>query len=152
MKVCTDACILGAWVANKIFNGEISASSILDIGAGTGLLSLMLAQKSTATIDAVEIDGNAFDQAARNFKQSPWSERLRAFHGDIMIFDLIKYDFIISNPPFYQGDLVSPQQNRNTAKHDELLNLGELLSAMKKLVNTSGSFAVLLPYHRINYF
>jgi tRNA1Val (adenine37-N6)-methyltransferase len=152
MKVCTDACILGAWVADKIYNRQINASSILDIGAGTGLLGLMLAQKSTAKIDAVEIDENAFVQATGNFKQSLWNERLQAFQGDVKNFDSIEYDFIISNPPFYEDDLLSPQQNKNIAKHDESLNFNELLSAIKKLISSSGNFAVLLPYHRINYF
>jgi tRNA1Val (adenine37-N6)-methyltransferase len=153
MKVGTDACILGAWVADKIFNGQISASSILDVGAGTGLLSLMLAQKSTAEIEAIEIDESACDQAISNFKQSPWSERLRAFHGDILNFNAsVKYDLIISNPPFFQNNLLSPELGKNMAKHDASLNLSELLSAIKKLINSSGSFAVLLPYHRINYF
>jgi len=153
MKVCTDACILGAWVADKIKSNQINASTIFDIGTGTGLLSLMFAQKSTAKIDAIEIEENAFNQAIDNFKQSPWSERLQGFHGDAKDYHPSKkYDLIISNPPFYQDDLLSPVQNKNVAKHNETLKLNELILVINKLLKSSGSFAVLLPYHRISYF
>jgi tRNA1Val (adenine37-N6)-methyltransferase len=153
MKVCTDACILGAWIADKIESGQISASSILDIGAGTGLLSLMLAQKSSAKIDAIEIEKNTFTEAVENFNQSLWYDRLQAFHMDVKNFTPAeKYDFIICNPPFYEDDLLSPIQNKNVAKHDKALSLNELISVIKNLINSSGSFAVLLPYHRSVYF
>jgi len=153
MKVCTDACILGAWVADKINTGQINASTILDIGTGTGLLSLMLAQKSSAEVEAIEIEENAFEQASGNFARSPWSERLQAFHADAKNFNLSKkYDLIISNPPFYEDDLLSAVHNKNIAKHNEALNLNELNSVVKKLLSSSGSFAVLLPYHRVGYF
>ena len=152
MKVCTDACILGAWVANKIKSGKINASSILDIGAGTGLLSLMLAQKSFAKIDAVEIEKNAFSEAEDNFNQSTWNDRLQVFHLDVKNFTPAeKYDFIICNPPFYEDNLLSPTQNKNVAKHDKALSLNELILVIKNLINSPGSFAVLLPYHRVAY-
>jgi len=153
MKVCTDACILGAWVADKLKSEQINASTILDIGTGTGLLSLMLAQKSTAKVDAIEIEKNAFNQAINNFKQSQWSDRLQALHGDVKDFDPSeKYDLIISNPPFYQDDLLSLVQNKNVSKHSEALNLDDLISVIKKLLKSSGSFVVLLPYHRVASF
>lgn len=151
MKVCTDACLFGAWIADDLQNKN--CSDVLDIGAGTGLLSLMLAQKTTALIDAAEIDGNAFLQAKENFESSNWKERLHVFNTDICDFNPVKtYDFIISNPPFFENDLKSPQQNKNTAKHDTELNLLTLAGIVKKLLSRAGHFAVLLPYHRTSYF
>lgn len=151
MKVCTDACLFGAWAADYLQNKN--SSNILDIGAGTGLLSLLLAQKTTAHIDAAEIDGNAFLQAKENFESSNWKERLQVFNTDICDFNPAKkYDFIISNPPFFENDLKSLQQNKNAAKHDTALNLVTLAEIAKKLLSPAGHFAVLLPYHRTNYF
>ena len=100
MKVCTDACLFGAWIASEIAGNKIK--SVLDIGAGTGLLSLMIAQGSDAHIDAVEIDNEAFLQAVENFKSSPWKDRLYARHCAIQVYDPgHRYDLIVSNPPFY---------------------------------------------------
>ncbi len=153
MKVCTDACFFGACIANIISNSKSQISNCLDIGAGTGLLSLMLAQKTKVVIDAIEIEEDAFDQAKENFSNSPWSQRLRAFHTDVKHFvSAVKYDFIISNPPFYQNDLVSPLRTKNVAKHSTGLNADELLVVIKNLLNKSGRFAVILPIHRIAYF
>lgn len=147
MKVCTDACLFGAWVAR-----HINAPRVLDIGTGTGLLSLMMAQQSEAIIDAVEIDKNAYVQATENFKESPWSERLNIYHVAIQDYDNDQYDLIISNPPFFNNDLKSPDTARNLALHSEALSLQELLVAVKRLLKNEGIFAVLLPYHRANYF
>src|SRR4051794_22993532 len=100
MKVCTDACIFGAFVARQIANRNLAVSNILDIGTGTGLLSLMLAQKMTAAIDAIEIDKAAFEQAKQNFEQSPWKSRLTIINTDARHFNPgNKFDCIISNPP-----------------------------------------------------
>lgn len=143
MKVCTDACLFGAWVAYST-----DPSSILDIGTGTGLLSLMLAQKSVAPIDAVEIDEQAYEQAQANFYASPWSSRLKAFHTPIQEFQGNSYDLIISNPPFYNKDLKSSDRKRNLALHSEALNLEELLTCVKRLLANNGLFAILLPFHR----
>jgi tRNA1Val (adenine37-N6)-methyltransferase len=153
MKVCTDACILGAWTAKHVITKKILVNRCLDIGTGSGLLSLMLAQKTNAFIDAVEIDKDAFKQATGNFSRSLWSERLRVFHADIKYFNPgVKYNFIISNPPFYQDNLLSPLIIRNIAKHNEALKLDELIIAIKNNLSVNGSFAVLLPYYRIKYF
>ena len=101
MKVCTDACLFGAWVANKLVQNKITAKNILDIGCGTGLLSLMLAQKTNAVIDSVEIDASAFDQAKQNISLSSWKEKIQLYHNSINNFEpLTRYDFIICNPPF----------------------------------------------------
>jgi len=152
MKVCTDACLFGAWVANEL-TAIKQISNCLDIGTGTGLLSLLLAQKTTAFIDAVEIDKAAFDQAKENFNQSPWSERLALINTDITTFDTNKkYDCIISNPPFFEGDLKSSNSYKNAAKHDTTLTLQQLLQVVDKTLQQKGYFAILLPYHRADFF
>ena len=151
MKVCTDACILGAYAASLVT--DLAISRCLDIGTGTGLLSLMLAQESNISIDAIDINENAVKQAKENFASSPWSSRLSAFTGDITTYTFpIKYDFIISNPPFYENDLASPDPSKNSAKHDSSLTLGELLGSIDKNLSATGSFIVLLPSHRVGMF
>ncbi|MEO5649914.1 MAG: methyltransferase [Ginsengibacter sp.] len=153
MKVCTDSCLFGAWVAHKIEKKIINPSSVLDIGAGTGLLSLMLAQKSNAIIHAVEIEENSFEQAKENFASSPWHQRMRAFHQDIKEWEnKLKYDLIISNPPFYENDLKSNHANKNLAKHHDGLTLKELIQSIKNNMSGNGNFATLLPYHRVAGF
>lgn len=153
MKVCTDSCLFGAWAADKIEKKIINPKTILDIGAGTGLLSLMLAQKSNAIVNAVEIDKDSFEQTKENFASSPWHQRLQAFHQDIKEWKMnLKYDFIISNPPFYENDLKSNTLNKNVAKHHEKLTLKELIQCIKNNIADNGYFAILLPYHRIAYF
>lgn len=151
MKVCTDACLFGALLPPNLLKGECY---VLDIGAGTGLLSLMVAQKSPlAEIDAVEIDVAAAEQANENFKASPWHERLHVFNSDVRHFAPSgKYDLIISNPPFYEDDLRSPHANKNNAKHGTALNLTDLLKVAEAFLTDDGVFAVLLPYQRVEYF
>lgn len=151
MKVCTDACLFGALLPPNLLKGECY---VLDIGAGTGLLSLMVAQKSPlAEIDAVEIDAAAAEQANENFKASPWHERLHVFNSDVHHFAPSgKYHLIISNPPFYEDDLRSPHANKNNAKHGTALNLIDLLKVAEAFLTDDGVFAVLLPYQRVEYF
>jgi tRNA1Val (adenine37-N6)-methyltransferase len=151
MKVCTDSCLFGAWMADQVKTK--SSGSILDIGAGTGLLSLMLAQRVAASIDAVEIDAATCMQTKENFELSPWKERLTIFNKDVLHFETGKlYDCIISNPPFFENDLKSTDANKNNAKHDSSLTLEQLIIVAKKHLNDDGIFAVLLPYHRTEYF
>ncbi len=151
MKVCTDACLFGALLPPSPPKGEMKA---FDIGTGTGLLSLMYAQKNPdAVIDAVEIEPNAAGQARQNFVSSPWAERLNVINTDVLKLDPVKqYEFIISNPPFYEDALKSPHANKNDAKHDTALNLTDLLKMAEAFLTDDGVFAVLLPYQRVGYF
>lgn len=157
MKVSTDSCIFGAFVAEifdeKIFKEEDYIPHFLDIGTGTGLLSLMLAQKTAALIDAVEIDAAAFKQAAENFTSSPFSDRITIFNEDILNYkEDEKYNGIICNPPFFEGDLKSADAKKNAAKHDTTLTLQQLLKTSKALLKPDGLLAVLLPFHRLEEF
>jgi len=146
MKVTTDACLFGAWVAGSQQPG---ASSLLDIGTGTGLLALMLAQENNSSINAIEIDKDAFEQASANVATSPWKERIQVIHGDAKAFAFPgKYDAIISNPPFYEKELKGDDTKKNTAHHDEGLLLPELLKIIKDLLEPNGHFYLLLPYKR----
>lgn len=155
MKVCTDACLFGAWMTEKVNSLHSKVKRVLDIGTGTGLLSLMLAGQTDAIIDAVEIDEAAAKQAAENFALSPWKERLRVYKTSIQEFGESKnqcYDLIISNPPFFDNDLKSDDHKRNLALHSAELSLEELLKNINSLLKEDGCFALLLPYHRSNYF
>lgn len=155
MKVTTDACLFGAWSADQIKNqpfGKLRAKikNILDIGTGTGLLSLMLAQKiSEPSIDSIEIDKDAFKQAKENIAASPWSDRINIIHADAKNFSFNnKYDIIISNPPFYENELKSDTKKKNIAHHSDDLSLKELLDIIKNSLSADGSFYLLLPYKR----
>lgn len=151
MKVCTDACIQGAWTAAYLQTAP--PARLLDIGAGTGLLSLMIAQQITASIDAAELDAAAAEQARANFAASPWAERLRLIETDIRTFASPEpYDFIITNPPFYQNDLRGPDARRTAAMHTSTLDYAALLAAIRRLLKADGSFSVLLPYEEFKIF
>jgi tRNA1Val (adenine37-N6)-methyltransferase len=147
MKVCTDACLFGAWAASD--PQVMNAHKILDIGAGTGLLSLLLAQtNNNATITAVEIEQEAATEAASNFTLSPWHEQLNLVHDTIQNFGnntITRYDVIITNPPFYEGDLKSPDENKNTAAHSTALPWNILIENATKLLSEGGSFYILVP-------
>ena len=153
MKVCTDSCLFGAWIASVIENKNINPKTILDIGTGTGLLSLMLAQKSDAGIDAVEIDRNAYEQAMQNVSISAWHDRIKIFNADIKKWHpSLKYDLIISNPPFYENNLFPEDERKTISKHGAALSLEELITIAKNLLNNDGSVAVVLPWQRTNFF
>lgn len=150
MKVCTDACLFGAWVATN----HKGAAQVLDIGTGTGLLSLMYCQQNQhAVIDAVEIDPSAAEQAAGNFSASPWASRLTVHNISIQNFNPGKlYDLAICNPPFFENDLRSPSATRNMAMHSTSLTLEELGNIIPRHLSPEGKLAVLLPYHRSHHF
>jgi tRNA1Val (adenine37-N6)-methyltransferase len=153
MKVCTDACLFGAWAATKIDSSKSIVENALDIGAGTGLLSLMLAQKSNALIDAVEIDDSAVWQTQENFENSPWKERLSIYKGPIQKFTTTNtYDVIISNPPFFIQSLKSDVHQKNVAKHTEALSYRQLIENVLRLLKSDGKFYVLLPYQEFKTF
>ena len=149
MKVTTDACLFGAWVAAEISRFNSSPDRLLDIGTGTGLLSLMVAQKNGGRIDAVEIDLAASEQACENAGASLWKERISIIHRDVLQWQPPAfYDCIFSNPPFYEKELRSTTSARNIAHHDEGLKLADLLLFIKKHLAKEGSFFLLLPAKR----
>lgn len=149
MKVCTDACLFGAWVAETLIHERRQIEKVLDIGTGTGLLTLMLAQKVDANIDAVEIDETATQQAKENFEQSNYKQRIQLMQGDIRNLQLEGcYDVIISNPPFFENDLKSNNSVRNLALHSQALTLEELIISSKKVLNDEGLLAILIPFFR----
>jgi tRNA1Val (adenine37-N6)-methyltransferase len=152
MKVTTDACLFGAWVAKKISDLMPAHGNILDIGAGTCLLSLMISQQCDGLIDAVEIDEDAAAQAKNNIALSPWKENIRIIQGDIKELaknSLSKYDIVISNPPFYENELVSPGTKKNIAHHSKELLLNEVLQAILQTLRPGGHFFLLLPFKRM---
>ena len=142
MKVGTDAVLLGSWVDPK------NANHILDIGTGTGLIALMLAQKSPAIIDAIDIDESACEQAKENFRISPWFSRVNIFHLSLQEFSESvdkKYDLIVSNPPYFHHASKPPEEARLNARHNDQLSFEELISGVKKILKNDGRFCLILP-------
>lgn len=151
MKVTTDACLFGAWTAEQIKNAEQKLETCLDIGCGTGLLSLMIAQKNNLLIHAVEIDGEAANQANENAAKSPWLERIEIVHSDVLQWKPDNsYDCIVSNPPFYESELKTGNATKNVAHHDEGLKLRELFTFIKNHLRDEGIFFLLLPAKRLH--
>ena len=145
MKIGTDGVLLGAWTSTNH-----NPFAILDIGAGTGILSLMLAQRSHAeTIEAIEIDDAAFEQAAENFEDSPWGDRLFCYHAGFNEFvEEIddKYDLIVSNPPFYSEDYKTDNPQRDLARFTDALPFEHLLHGTAKLLDDNGKASFIIPY------
>lgn len=148
MKVSTDACILGALAKFE------NAKNILDIGSGTGLLALMAAQNHpNVTIDAIEIEGNAYLQAQKNVTESPFGERINVYKSSIQLFESTKkYDLIISNPPFFVNATKSINSEKNIARHTDLLPFPDLISSVMRLMDSKGVFYLLLPVTEMNLF
>lgn len=148
MKIGTDGVLLGAWcsVANY-------PNTILDIGSGTGLIALMLAQRNDApTIDAVEIEENAYEQTVDNFEKSDWADRLFCYNASFGEFaeemseEGETYDLIVSNPPFYNAAFETNDKARNTARFTSALSFNDLIKGVAQLLSSTGLFATIIPY------
>ncbi|WP_298484757.1 methyltransferase [uncultured Maribacter sp.] len=152
MKIGTDGVLLGAWTAI-----QDNTYNILDIGSGTGIIALMLAQRSIAdTIEAIELDGDAFEQCTENFENSPWGDRLFCFHAGFDEFvdeyteeepdEYELYNLIVSNPPFYSEEVTSGNSARDSARQNTSLPFDELLEGVSKLLTKKGSFSTIIPF------
>lgn len=145
MKVGTDGVLLGAWapVSHNPYN-------VLDIGAGTGIIALMIAQRSAAEqIDALEIDEDAYEQAVENFENSPWGDRLFCFHAGLDEFieePEDEYDLIVSNPPFYAEDYKTENEQRDLARFQDAMPFEEIVEAADLFLSENGIFAIILPF------
>jgi tRNA1Val (adenine37-N6)-methyltransferase len=151
MKIGTDGVLLGAWTPI-----ENNPKAILDIGTGTGIIALMLAQRSNAEqIDALEIDESAYEQAVENFESSPWSDRLFCFHAGLDEFveePEDEYDLIVSNPPFFSEDFRSENEQRDLARFQEAMPFEDLVEAADLLLSENGIFSVIIPFHEEDRF
>lgn len=148
MKVTTDSCLFGAWAASRISNLD-ATQNVLDIGSGSGLLCLMMAQQTRAFIDGVELQFPDYRQSMENLAASPFAANVRLYQGDARQFNYQKqYDAIVSNPPFYENDLKGSAAGKNIAHHDEGLKLPELLRLIATHLSSNGNFYLLLPSKR----
>ncbi len=143
MKVGTDGVLLGAWA-----NVE-KCTNILDIGTGTGLIAIMVAQRTNTLIDAVEIEESAYNQAKTNAQNCPWNEKISVHHCSIQDYSKNtkhKYQSIVSNPPYFSNSLKSVNENKTIARHNDLLSSTDLLQACNKLLSSNGNLSVIMPY------
>lgn len=145
MKIGTDSVLLGAWTSV-----EHNPYNVLDIGAGTGILSLMIAQRSNAEqIEAIEIDDEAFEQCAENFENSAWSDRLFCFHASLLEYmEAVdeKFDLIICNPPFYSEDYKTKDKSRDLARFSDAMPLEHIIFAVINFLSDKGKFSVIIPH------
>jgi tRNA1Val (adenine37-N6)-methyltransferase len=147
MKVGTDAVLLGAWV------DVAGVKKVLDIGTGCGVIALMIAQRSLAEITAIDIDRDSVAEAALNFKNSPWPERLQAMHvsaADFMQARQASFDLIVSNPPFFKNGVKPANKKSRFARHDEILSFRELFSLAKQMLAPHGKLGLILPATRLD--
>ncbi len=149
MRVSTDAVLLGAWV---IPNGS---TSILDIGTGTGVIALMLAQKSNASILAIDIDKESTEQARLNVAESIYSDKVNVLHASFQ--DLVKtsdqkFNLIVTNPPYFIDSLKNTSETRSTARHTDSLSFEDLINGVKKLLDEKGKFCLILPKNEAALF
>lgn len=148
MKVTTESCLFGSLIESE------ECASILDIGAGTGLLSLMVAQRlHKARVIAIEIDEEGARQCSENFENSPWSDRLIVVNAPVQKFESSSgFDLIISNPPFFKGSMRSSDTRKNIALHNEALDLDQLVFAVDRLLAEKGKAWILLPAYEMAVF
>ena len=147
MKVGTDGVLLGAWA--QVAPGE----NILDIGTGTGLIAIMLAQRADINVTGIEIDAEAASQAFQNAENSPYSQRIHIQQADLKDFQSdTLFDNIVSNPPFYKEAVLPPNSNRSTARHSQGLPFETLVKEAKRLLKPNGVFQVILPYTESSHF
>jgi len=139
MKVGTDGVLLGAWAQTD------TSGRILDIGTGSGLIALMMAQRTQASIDALEIDRAGAEQARDNVLKSPWSERIHVVCTNAVTWQAEPYDLILSNPPFYRNALKTPIPERKLARHDDTLTWEQLTKLAGRLLSPAGRLSVVLP-------
>jgi tRNA1Val (adenine37-N6)-methyltransferase len=145
MKIGTDSVLLGAWTSLNT-----NPFSILDIGSGTGVLALILAQRSHAeNIEAIEIDADAYEQCLDNFERSPWGDRLFCYHASLLEFVEeidADYDLIICNPPFYSEDYKTNNEARDLARFNDAMPFEHLIYAVANLLSNNGLFSVVIPF------
>ena len=148
MKVGTDGVLLGAWCSVGNY-----PNSILDIGSGTGVIALMLAQRFDAmTIDAVEVDEDAYEQTVENFEISDWGDRLYCYNATFQEFadeiaeEQESYDLIVSNPPFYTDEFETNNEARNKARFTSSLSFEELILGVSKILSLLGKYVVIIPF------
>ena len=141
MKVGTDGTLLGAWAEVP------DEGRILDIGTGTGLIAIMVAQRtSSARITAIDIDSDCIAQARENIAATEWHERIEVVHSSLQEFSSAEpFDVIISNPPYFVDSLLSPDASRTTARHTETLSFTDLVQGVERLLAPEGRFALILP-------
>lgn len=151
MKVGTDGVLLGSWAKLKE-----DTRAILDVGAGTGIIALQLAQRSAAElVDAIELDEDAYEQCIENFEASPWADRLFCYHASFQEFASEMeepYDLIVSNPPFYSEDVTSGNEARDLARSESALPFEHLLICAHHLLSDTGIFATIIPYKELERF
>jgi len=141
-KVGTDAVLIGAWAQ------AVKARSILDIGTGTGVIALMMAQRSKAEIDAIDMEKSSYEQALENAAHSPWHDRIKVHHASLQDFikaNSKKYDLIITNPPYFVDSFKAPDEERKHARHNDTLSFADLIEGVKKLLHDTGKFYIILP-------
>jgi len=151
MKVTTDACIFGGYITTD------ETKKILDIGTGTGLVAMMLAQRTHAQIDAVEIENSAYNQAITNIQESVFKDQINVFNTSIQLFSKLteqqnQFDLIVSNPPFFQNHLKAEEVTRNNSLHTDKLSFEDLIHSVLRLISSPGTFVILLPLYESSIF
>lgn len=149
MKVGMDSLLLGIWVETK------DSKFILDIGTGSGILSLMAASKSKSKVEAIELDHDSVEEANENFQSSPFHNRISVIENDFILFSengTPTYDLVISNPPFFVNDYRSENKKKTQARHSDSLNFRQLIDGVKKVLLPRGKFCLVLPYEESRLF